>query len=93
MKHALLPALIAATRQNHRLLLIVKDDGPGLSRAKRDALTRGVGINNTRSRLEHLYHGDFRFDFDEPPGGGLKVTIEVPFVSASERAPALEVVA
>ena len=84
---------ISAVRRNDRLLLIVQDDGPGLSRAKREALTTGVGINNTRSRLEHLYHGDYRFDFDEPPGGGLKVTIAVPFVAASDAARPLEVVA
>ena len=76
-----------------RLVLVVKDDGPGLSRGKREALTTGVGISNTRSRLMHLYHGDYRFDFEEPPGGGLAVTIVVPFVAAAEAGRSLEGVA
>jgi two-component system, LytTR family, sensor kinase len=84
---------ITATRQGERLVLLVRDDGPGLSRAKREALTTGVGIANTRSRLEHLYRDQYRFDFDEAPGGGLIVTIAVPFVSASEVSRTLEGVA
>jgi signal transduction histidine kinase len=83
---------ITARRENHRLVMVVKDDGPGLARDKREALTSGVGISNTRSRLEHLYHGDYHFDFDEPVGGGLTVTISVPFVMA-EAARSLEGVA
>ena len=84
---------IRASRENHRLVMVVKDDGPGLARGKREALTSGVGISNTRSRLEHLYHGDYRFDFDEPVGGGLTVTISVPFAAAAEAAGSLEGVA
>jgi hypothetical protein len=35
-------------------------------------------VSNTRSRLEHLYPGEHRFEFHEPSDGGLAVTIEIP---------------
>ena len=49
----------------------------------------GVGLSNTRSRLEHLYGEPPSFEFQTPPGGGLLVTIVIPFAdrmseSASE---------
>jgi len=75
---------ITARRDGESLVLSVRDDGPGLSKAKRDALNTGVGLSNTRSRLEHLYRDRYRFEFDEPPGGGLAVTVVIPFVTAAE---------
>ena len=44
----------------------------------------GVGIGNTRSRLEHLYGDRQKFEFDAPEGSGLSVTIEIPFVVETE---------
>jgi LytS/YehU family sensor histidine kinase len=75
---------ITARRVGASLVLSVRDDGPGLSQAKRDALNTGVGLSNTRSRLEHLYRDRYRFEFAEPAGGGLAVTIEIPFVAIAE---------
>ena len=70
---------IVARRTGDRLWLMVRDNGPGLSsQAKLDAFNRGVGVSNTRSRLEHLYPGAHRFEFHEPSDGGLAVTLEIP---------------
>lgn len=69
---------IVARRTGDRLWLMVRDNGSGLSPAKLDAFNRGVGVSNTRSRLEHLYPGAHRFEFHEPSDGGLAVTIEMP---------------
>jgi sensor histidine kinase YesM len=57
---------------------VVRDTGPGLTDAK-PALSNGVGLANTRSRLEHLFGDRHTLSFSEPPGGGLAVTIVIPF--------------
>jgi two-component system LytT family sensor kinase len=59
-------------------MLTVRDDGVGLSPDKLNALHSGVGLSNTRSRLENLYGDRHRFEFQTPPGGGLLVTILIP---------------
>jgi two-component system, LytTR family, sensor kinase len=69
---------IVARRTGDRLWMMVRDNGPGLSEANLDALNRGVGLSNTRSRLLHLYPDAHRFEFHEPSDGGLAVTIEIP---------------
>jgi signal transduction histidine kinase len=69
---------IVARRTGDRLWMMVRDNGPGLTQAKLDAFNHGVGLSNTRSRLEHLYPGAHRFEFHEPSDGGLAVTIEIP---------------
>jgi signal transduction histidine kinase len=69
---------IVARRTGNRLWLMVRDNGPGLPAAKLEAFNRGVGVSNTRSRLEHLYPGAHRFEFHQPSDGGLAVTIEIP---------------
>lgn len=69
---------IVARRTGNRLWLMVRDNGPGLPKAKLDAFNRGVGLSNTRSRLQHLYPDAHRFEFHEPSDGGLAVTIEIP---------------
>ena len=54
--------------------------------ACRRQLTRfntGVGLTNTRSRLEHLYGDRYRFECQTPPGGGLAVTVVIPFTAES----------
>ena len=60
------------------LMLTVCDNGVGLSPDKLNALHSGVGLSNTRSRLETLYPERHRFEFQTPPGGGLLVTIVIP---------------
>ena len=57
--------------------LEVRDNGVGLDDS--DAFHKGVGLTNTRSRLEHLYGDRHRFECHTPPGGGLLVTVVIPF--------------
>jgi two-component system, LytTR family, sensor kinase len=75
---------IVAKRNGNRLWLMVRDNGPGLSKAKLDAFNQGVGVSNTRSRLQHLYPGTHRFEFHEPSDGGLAVTIEMPVIGDND---------
>jgi two-component system LytT family sensor kinase len=79
---------VVARRQGDRLQLQVRDNGPGLPKGRPSAGGTGVGLANTRSRLEHLYAGRHRFEFHTPPGGGLEVTIVIPFMVVSSLRPA-----
>jgi two-component system, LytTR family, sensor kinase len=60
------------------LELDVQDNGVGLSAARLTDFNRGVGLSNTRSRLEHLYGSLHRFEFRQPAEGGLLVCIAIP---------------
>jgi signal transduction histidine kinase len=75
---------IVARREGDRLRLVIRDDGVGLGPEALQLVNTGVGLTNTRSRLEHLYGDRQRLDFQRPPGGGLAVTIDIPFSVVSE---------
>jgi len=61
------------------LELKVRDNGPGLAKNRTPAPSHGVGLANTRSRLEHLYGASQHLQFSDTPGGGLTVTVVIPF--------------
>ena len=75
---------VSAHRDGPWLRMIVRDDGVGISSEKLQTFSTGVGLSNTRSRLEHLYGSGHTFTFDRPAGGGLSVTIAIPYAVASE---------
>jgi LytS/YehU family sensor histidine kinase len=78
---------VSSKRQGDELYLVVRDTGPGLSPDKRTRLSTGVGLTNTRSRLQHLFGDRHRFEFQEPADGGLAVMIAIPFVLDPESRP------
>ncbi len=73
---------VRASRAGDALRLEVRDNGRGLpegaeaSRAKQGG--GGVGLANTRARLQQLYGGAYRFDIANAPAGGAVVTLEIP---------------
>lgn len=69
---------IIARRQQDHLCLTVKDDGPGLRSAK-GPIREGVGLANTRARLQQLYGAAHRFEIRQPPEGGLEVHLTIPY--------------
>jgi len=69
---------IRAEHQNGMLHLQVRDNGPGL-KVPRGNLTEGVGLSNTRSRLEYLYGPGSRLEVSDAEEGGLIVTAAFPF--------------
>jgi len=71
---------IAASRDNGNLRLAVTDDGPGLKAI--DPARTGIGLANTRARLEKLYGDDQRLEFSNGPERGLRVAITIPFHEA-----------
>jgi two-component system LytT family sensor kinase len=75
---------IRARLVGERLELIVQDNGVGMSAARLSDFNRGVGLSNTRARLEHLYGALHRFEFRRPAEGGLQVLIAVPLEEVAE---------
>ena len=68
---------IGATKQAQSLLLRVRDTGPGL--VGNGSSTEGIGLRNTRARLERLYGDTSDVSLENCAGGGLQVTIKIPF--------------
>ena len=66
-----------ARRENGNLRLFVTDDGPGLPTPEK--LHVGIGLFNTRARLQHLYGTHQRCDLSSPPSGGTRVDLVLPF--------------
>jgi two-component system LytT family sensor kinase len=66
---------VKASCSSDALLLRVSDDGPGIGS---DCLNAGIGLRNTRERLEQLYPRAHRFELQNQPHGGLAVTLTLP---------------
>ena len=66
---------IRARRQDERLIVKVDDNGPGL---KVKSNGSGIGISNTRARLEQFYGSDFNFQIANSAERGASVTLDVP---------------
>src|SRR4029434_1817634 len=54
---------VSAEREHDELGLHVLDNSDELPPDRLMALNRGVGLENTRARLEHLYRDRFEFTF------------------------------
>ncbi len=68
------------------LLLWVGDDGPGLSGTPNAG---GVGLRNTRERIETLYGARATLELMPRPGGGTLASVRIPYreVAAAPNAP------
>lgn len=66
---------IEARREAGELRIVVRDDGPGMT----GPAAEGLGLGSTRLRLEELYGSAGRLQLDPPPGGGLAVTVVLPW--------------
>jgi len=66
---------IRARREGERLIVRVDDNGPGL---KVKSNGSGIGISNTRARLEQFYGSDFSFQIANSAERGVSVTLDVP---------------
>jgi LytS/YehU family sensor histidine kinase len=57
----------------------VMDDGPGLTPPSASAPREGVGLANTRARLQQLYPDQHQLTLANRPGGGVVVALCLPF--------------
>jgi len=81
---------IIVSPRNGMLRIEVKDNGPGLRlvRSGPDRSKTGLGLANTKARLERLYGSAHSLDLANEPTGGLVVTMEVPRSSEPSLPPA-----
>ncbi len=75
---------IAAQRDNGRVSLRVRDDGPGPAPGSR--LRFGVGLSNVQSRLKQLYGDESSLELTQSNGRGCEAIITIPLRSSHEDA-------
>ena len=71
---------IAARRSGERIVLTVRDNGPGVSASA----SSGVGLANTRARLAQLYGDAATLTLMTAPDGGALAEIALPFHTAGD---------
>ena len=74
---------INATIKKNMLDLHVLDSGPGFDKNLIDLSQSGVGLRNTRDRLNTFYQGKSKFKIESSDDGGTDILIKVP-LSISE---------
>jgi two-component system, LytTR family, sensor kinase len=72
---------VSGSRNDGRLSLSVKDNGPGFS-STNVGDSSGIGIRATRERLERLYGNELLIDISNGANGGAAVSISIPYRSA-----------
>lgn len=72
--------ILRAHRENGELQLEVQDNGGGIPEGK--PLREGIGLSNTRSRLQQLYGAAQSFELKNVDSGGLLARVILPFHSA-----------
>jgi two-component system LytT family sensor kinase len=71
---------IGARRTGERIVLTVRDNGPGVSASA----SSGVGLANTRARLAQLYGDEATLTLTTAPDGGALAEIALPFHTAGD---------
>jgi signal transduction histidine kinase len=85
IRHGLAPYATSCTievnarRIDGALSLEVVDSGPGILNADPSSLREGVGLANTRARLQQLHGNRYQFELRRSAAGGLSAHIEIPF--------------
>ena len=69
---------ISASRQANRLAIEIFNSGDGVPAHRLTLLNQGVGLANTRARLEHRYPNDHSLVFSNA-SPGFRVTVNIPF--------------
>ena len=72
---------ITARRDNGRVSLAVRDSGAGFDTT---GAREGVGLGNTRARLDAVFRGDFALDVHSIRGTGTTVRLTIPYRSGSD---------
>lgn len=78
------PGRVTLVARGRRGMLDIEvcDDGPGVPP---DApVLDGVGLANTRARLDQMYGDAYSFEPGNAPGGGFRVSLSIPFRPVAE---------
>jgi signal transduction histidine kinase len=70
---------VRVAREGDALRLTVRDDGLGAAAKARGNESGGVGLSNTRARLQHLYGDAHEMRAGPVDAGGFLVSIDIPF--------------
>jgi two-component system LytT family sensor kinase len=82
---------VRSERKGDRLLLTVRDNGPGLkANGHSPSANFGIGLSATRGRLEVLYGINHTLSLNNLPEGGFEARIDVPYHSAPAAGPSAE---
>ncbi|MBZ5719320.1 MAG: histidine kinase [Acidobacteriia bacterium] len=73
---------VSAEHRGGQLVLRVRDNGPGIPATARNG-SNGLGLKITRARLEQLYGSNQSLRLENLSSGGLSVSIQIPFRTAS----------
>ena len=73
---------VLGKRRGDSLVLGIKDDGPGNGANPGAPVTEGIGLGNTRRRLERLYGASQSLSMTPVNGGGMLVELVVPWREA-----------
>lgn len=65
---------ISAFRNDDKLQIQIDDNGKGIP----DNLKEGIGLSNTKERLEKLYRSDYKLIFQDSDLGGTRVLLRIP---------------
>ncbi|HEX8905333.1 MAG TPA: histidine kinase, partial [Longimicrobiaceae bacterium] len=79
--------LVKTVRENGMLRMEVHDNGRGPQADTRPRQRQGVGVRNTRARLEQMYGPRARLELTHCPIGGTVAAVEIPFRRAAAPAP------
>ena len=82
--------LVRSSKNGGNLEILLRDDGPGRSPSPPPSANFGVGLNNTRTRLQQMYGDAQRLDIRQPETGGFEVQITIPYHVAPESLPVSE---
>jgi hypothetical protein len=69
---------ISTRRDNGNLWIEIRDDGPGLPAGWKENGPEGMGLRNTRARLDQLYGGEYAMNLENRLSRGLSVLIRIP---------------
>ena len=75
---------IRGARDDGSLRLEVRDTGPGFALTRGGKRAEGIGLVNTRARLQQLYGAAQRMECFDAPDGGACVVIWLPFRAVSQ---------
>ena len=85
IKHAIAPfsrrgrICVCSRRDNETLRLRITDNGPGLTTSTEGSGRTGIGLSNTRARLNELYGNSHRIELKNGEHEGLVIEIAIPF--------------
>ncbi|HEX3665910.1 MAG TPA: histidine kinase [Rhizomicrobium sp.] len=73
---------ISTRRDEETLHIEVRDNGPGFESGSPGTGRKGIGIANTRARLDYLYAGKAMLEFRNADEGGTVACLTLPFREA-----------